>query len=296
MKRVDIIGLSVIAMGAVLCFLTLLWGIILIIIGIGVCSFYTIPQGYYGYILLLEKNIGKAHSNGWGLKIPLLSSVINVSAEPYTHTEQLQIQNAMNDNTGITYTLTFKFKKDCAHQLKERIHSLSQKEYAERFLCKPIGQALGDICATKTNDELNTQRSAIAKEALDKLALDRFIEIIALSIGENFKYSEATEKANEQLAAIAREKKIVEAQDAIIEKKGQQLVKTAGFNKEARIKDAEGEAQAMSIKGASENAIKERLGEILKAHPELLKEILAKNFPKVFGGNTIINLDDLLGK
>ena len=55
----------------------------------------------------------------------------------------------------------------------------------------------------------------------------------------------------------------------------------------------------MKLKGASENEVREKLGEILKAHPELIKEVLAKNFPKVYGGGNVtpmMDLGDLLGK
>ena len=64
-------------------------------------------------------------------------------------------------------------------------------------------------------------------------------------------------------------------------------------------KMAEAEAEAMKLKGASENEVREKLGEILKAHPELIKEVLAKNFPKVYGGGNVtpmMDLGDLLGK
>jgi hypothetical protein len=47
------------------------------------------------------------------------------------------------------------------------------------------------------------------------------------------------------------------------------------------------------MKGASENEVREKLGEILNAHPELLKEALAKNYPKVVGSGTIVNLNSL---
>jgi hypothetical protein len=51
----------------------------------------------------------------------------------------------------------------------------------------------------------------------------------------------------------------------------------------------------MRIKGATENEIKERLGEILKINPELIKEVAAKNLPKVWGGTSMINLDNIFG-
>lgn len=58
---------------------------------------------------------------------------------------------------------------------------------------------------------------------------------------------------------------------------------------------AAAEAEALKKKGAAENEVKRVLGEVLNSHPELLKEQLAKNFPKVFGGaNPMINLEDML--
>jgi hypothetical protein len=80
----------------------------------------------------------------------------------------------------------------------------------------------------------------------------------------------------------------------IVEMKKQQKLIVADAEAEAQLKKARAEAEALKLKGASENEVKEKLGEILKTHPELLKEVLAKNFPKVYGGSNIINLDNIL--
>lgn len=78
------------------------------------------------------------------------------------------------------------------------------------------------------------------------------------------------------------------------QKKKQAIIFAEGQKEVARIK-AEGEAEAIRLQGAAENEVKEVLGSILKNNPSLIKEVLAKNFPKVFGGNSIVNLDSMLG-
>lgn len=87
--------------------------------------------------------------------------------------------------------------------------------------------------------------------------------------------------------AVARAK-TVEAEEL-----SKQMEIQANARKKATIIEAEGQAQALKLKGASENEVKKVLGEILKDYPELLKEKLAENYPKVVGGNTMVNLDDL---
>lgn len=297
---VNKIGGGLLALGIILSFFSLGWGIGLtltaIIVLLGTNTIYIIPQGYYGYVMVMEKDASSAKKNGWGLKIPVISTLTLVSADPYVHTEELQVQNANNDNTGITYTLSFNFKRDKAHQLKQKVHSLSPKDYAERFLCPAIREAFGDICSQKTNGELSAQRSQIAQDVLRRLGTDNFVENISLTLGENLHYSPATEKANEQLAAKAREAEIAKAERSIVEERAEQLKISAQAKADAMRIEAEAEADAFKLKGDSENEIRKNLGKILKNHPELIKEELAKNFPKVFGGNSIINLDDILGK
>jgi regulator of protease activity HflC (stomatin/prohibitin superfamily) len=70
----------------------------------------------------------------------------------------------------------------------------------------------------------------------------------------------------------------------------------AEARKKALIIEAEGKAEALRLQGASENEVRRVLGEVLKDHPELLKQELAKNFPKVFGGSTMIDLGEMLGE
>ena len=114
-----------------------------------------------------------------------------------------------------------------------------------------------------------------------------FFKSIDLKINR-VKFEAQYEEARAKVA-VAR----AEAEEELQKKKRMEI--EAEAKKNVRILEAQAEAEYKRQIGASENEVKEKLGEILKTHPELLKEVLAKNFPKVFGGNTMINLNDLLG-
>lgn len=111
---------------------------------------------------------------------------------------------------------------------------------------------------------------------------------------------EATYEAARAKVAVAK------AQTAEANEKKKQTEILAEANKIARLKEGEAEAEylikvkeaeaaGMRLTLASENDARERLGEIIMRYPGVLKETLAKNFPKVFGGNTMVNLDNMLG-
>jgi hypothetical protein len=83
---------------------------------------------------------------------------------------------------------------------------------------------------------------------------------------------------------------VAKAQVAEAEEKKKQSLILADAKKAIRIKEGEGEAEYTRL-------TKSALGEMLRQHPEILKEVLAENFPKVFGGGAtpVINLDEMLG-
>ncbi len=112
-----------------------------------------------------------------------------------------------------------------------------------------------------------------------------FFKFIDLKINK-VKFEESYEQARSKVA-------IAKAQTIEAEEKKKQILILAKSKKEAEILKAQGEAKALLLKGASENEVRKVLGEILRDHPELLKEELAKHYPKVLGGNTIVNLENL---
>ena len=79
--------------------------------------------------------------------------------------------------------------------------------------------------------------------------------------------------------------------------KAQQKRIAAQAEKDVQLLKAEGEAEYRRKIGESENEVKEALGRIFQTYPELVKETLAKNFPKIVGANVLgnIDLDKMLG-
>jgi regulator of protease activity HflC (stomatin/prohibitin superfamily) len=112
-----------------------------------------------------------------------------------------------------------------------------------------------------------------------------FFKFIDLKINK-VEFEESYEQARAKVA-------VAKAQTIEAEEKKKQIRILAESKKEAEILKAQGEAEALRLKGASENEVREAMGAILQKHPELLKEVLAQHYPKVVGGNTIVNLDNL---
>ena len=122
-------------------------------------------------------------------------------------------------------------------------------------------------------------------ERLDLVEGVNFFKFIDLKINK-VEFEESYEQARSKVA-------VAKAQTIEAEEKKKQLLILAESKKEAEILKAQGEAEALRLKGASENEVREAMGAILQKHPELLKEVLAQHYPKVLGGNTMVNLDNL---
>ena len=115
-----------------------------------------------------------------------------------------------------------------------------------------------------------------------------FFEFVDLKINR-VKFEDSYEQ---QLAKVA----VTKAQTIQAKELAKQMEIQAEARKKAMIIEAEGMAEKMRLEGASENEVKAALGQILKDHPELLKQELAKHFPKVFGGSTMVNMGEMLGE
>lgn len=188
---------------------------------------------------------------------------------------------------------------------KDEIEEMASKLIAEEVDKKCVDMSLGMISARSTvrysisrsiekvpSAEDPTQMIDIETTSLIERRVNvtgvNFFEFIDLKINR-VKFEEDYEKAMAKVAvAKARTTETKELQ--------KQVEIQAEAKKKALIIEAEGKAEALRLQGASENEVRRVLGEILRDHPELLKQELAKNFPKVFGGSTMVNLDEMLGK
>ena len=168
-----------------------------------------------------------------------------------------------------------------------------------------LDAAFTEVVAEKTYEDINGKLAELSSEVkanFEPRYDHSLFENVELNI-INVQFDKDYEDAVSEMAKVEMQRKIVEekAEQLKISTKAQAEAREMQADGEAAYvrKMAEAEAEAMKLKGASENEVREKLGEILKAHPELIKEVLAKNFPKVYGGGNVtpmMDLGDLLGK
>ncbi len=286
------------------------WTIIGVSLGILflVHSLVIVQPGHAGYLKVFEVLQNESYSQGIHLVVPFISTMKEVDIRLKEH--RCTTEKMMNKNlreVRIDYVLNYRVNEKKVHLLHRYI---GEDAFMKTALCPWLDSCIAQVVASKEYSDINGQIKNLQDEVqtlfntkvktecanLSPEAEDMFSQS-SVSI-QNIEYDAEYQKS---IATLA----VAENEIQIVEKKKEQKRLIAEANAEARKIEAEGEAEAMKLKaeaeaealrlkGASENEVKEKLGEILKTHPELLKEVLAKNFPKVYGGSNIINLDDIL--
>lgn len=271
-------------------------------------SLVIIMPGYAGYIIVLGKMMNMSLPAGLRLVWPFISSVTPVDIRLKNHSDTNVMKTKDLREISLTYALTYQVDAKLVHL----VHStIGENEYMNTALCPWLDATCTEVIASKTYEEINQNLKDVGDEIRAEYvsAVERRCVRIA---GENMfknvsvaiidvKFDEEYTKAVSELARVTKENEIVKvkAEQLLISaeaKKKADITKAEAEAQSIRIK-AEAEAEALKIKGASENEIRDKLGEILASHPELIKEVLAKNFPKVYGAgaNTFIDIDKMLG-
>ncbi|MCM1323762.1 MAG: SPFH domain-containing protein [Acetobacter sp.] len=252
--------------------------------------------GYVGYQIVLGKMMKNPVQAGLQFVWPFISSVTEVDVRLQKHEDSNVMKTANLRDITLSYALTYQIDKAQVAQLHATI---GEDNYVVKALCPWLDAVMTQVVASKTYEDINGKLGDLSTEIeaaylakvenqCNNIAGRNLFVNMSVAITD-VKFDDEYTKAISDLAKTQKYKEIVEA-------KAEQMQIIAEAEAKAALTKAQAEADALKLKGASENEIKERLGEILKSHPELLKETLAKNFPKVFGGNSIVNLDDLLGK
>ncbi len=305
---VNKIGCGLMVLAIVLCFFHLWWGIgALFVVGALVCgvnALCIVMPGNAGYQIVLGKLLNSPLDAGLRFVWPFITSVTEVDVRLQKHEDTNTMKTANLRDITLTYALTYQVDKRYVHFLHAAI---GENEFVNKALCPWLDAVMTSIVASKTYEDINGKIADLSSEVKNAYLDEVEKQCKALtgklpdhSDGINFfanisvaiidvKFDEEYTQAVSKLAKTIKEKEIIEAQ-------AEQLKISATAKADALRIEAEAEAAALKIKGDSENEIRKNLGKILKSHPELIKEELAKNFPKVFGGNSIINLDDILGK
>ncbi len=297
---VNKIALGLFVLGLVLTFfhsLGWIWLLICtVLVVLIVNSLCIVMPGNVGYQIVLGKLINTPVKSGLQIVWPFISSVTEVDVRLQKHQDSNTMKTANLRDITLSYALTYQVNPDFVPLLHSTI---GEDDYINTALCPWLDAVMTQVIASKTYEDINGRLGDLSTEIeaaylykveqqCDNIAGNNLFLNMSVSITD-VKFDEEYTKAVSELAKTQKEEEIIKA-------KAQQLQISAQAKADALLKQASAEAEALKMKGASENEVKEHLGEILKAHPELIKEVLAQNFPKVYGGNTMINLDDILGK
>lgn len=285
------IGSGLFVLALILAFFAPGWGIMTMLVILGmvllVNSLCIVMPGHAGYLIVLGHMANKSIQSGLRIVWPFISSVTEVDIRMKTHEDRNTMKNKDRRDVTLTYVLTWYLQADAVHTLHATI---GENDYVQKALCPQLDACMTNIIASKTYDEINAGLENLSQEVMKAFSYEttlfRDVKLNIIDVKFDKDYEDA-------IAEAAK----TEMQRHIVEEKAEQLRITATAKADALKIEAEAEAEALRKKGASENEVKERLGEILRTHPEILKETLARNFPKVYGGgNMMINMDDILGE
>lgn len=286
------------------------WGWLLALVAFGfmlvVNSLCIVMPGHAGYLIVLGQLINRSLQPGLRFVIPFISSVnpVDVRLKKHQDTQKMKTNN-LRDIT-LTYVLTYQPDPDYVHLLHTAI---GEENYVENALCPWLDAVITQRVAAKSYEDINGKLAELSAEVEAEYLLklrSQCRNLAGVNLFANMsvaiidvKFDEEYTKAVSELAKALKEKEIVEAkaEQLKISKTAQAEARRIEADGEAAavLKLAQAEAEGLKMKGASENEVRNEMGRILKRHPELLKQVLAEHFPKVYGGaNPIINLDDML--
>lgn len=297
-------------------------------------AFAIVSPGNRGYRVTLGYISPKSQTPGLCWLWPFISSITEVDVRLQKHEDENVMKTKNLRDITLKYALTYQINENYVPWLHIAI---GENKYVDDALCPWLDAIFTEVIAEKSYEDINGHLGDLSREIEEKYlrkveercyaltqnydgAAHKVVTSVpgaaptvsyepGVNLFSNMTVAIIDVKFDDEYTKTVSELASVEKQKEIVEKKAEQLKISATAKAEATkiaaAADAEAmklkaaaEAEAMKLKGASENEVRERLGEILKSHPELIKEVLAKNFPKVFGGGAspLINLDELLGE
>lgn len=292
------VTVGIILLGVLISFLT--WfGWVVVVLGVTinliVNSLQVIPPGYAGCLVILGDVKQESVDSGLHFLYPYISyyKVCNVQLQVHKDTNVVKDKNS--NEVTLAYTLKYKINNLYTHLLYEHV---GEGNIVANILCPDLDDVMTSIINKETYESVNEDKDAIKEKIINKFHALLHDELSSIGCGRIFKYSSlsVTEiKYEPEVEKVIRQVAEVKKREELVVETAKQKKLIAENEAETLKIRAEAEAEAMRIKGATENEIKERLGEILKNNPELIKEVAAKNLPKVWGGTSMINLDNIFG-
>lgn len=226
------------------------------------CVFYTVDPGSRGVKVTLGSVDTEIKQEGFGFKLPLVSTVTEVSIKQQTAHLKTDVYSKDNQQAKFSLTVTYRVPEQSVLKVFKDFAGNPETDLIVPRVCESLKQTVNKLSAT----DMIQQREQVKINATEKAKKEMgdLVQIESIVI-DNIDLSEPLEKAIEA--------KMVQEQEA---EKAKFTKQKAQIDAERLIIEANGEAQALSIRGKA-----------FRENPDVLKMELIKKWngvsPTVIG-------------
>jgi regulator of protease activity HflC (stomatin/prohibitin superfamily) len=250
--------------------LGILLGFILMIGGLLLDSFATIPAGYRGVVIRFSAVTGQILNEGLQMKIPFIDSVEKMSVQ--TQKFEATASAASRDLQDVQTTIALNWHLNPS--MVAEVYRTLGLSFIERIAAPAVQETIKQTTTKYIAEDLILKREEVKAaftESLSNRLLDRGIVIETVSI-TNFQFSDTFIAAIE--SKVAAEQAVLEARNKLeqVKVEAQQTEAQAIGESNARIAKAKGEAEYIRVVTEAQIAANKAVAESLT--PEVLQYIL----------------------
>lgn len=249
-------------------------GVVIILASIILGSLATVPAGHKGVVVRFGAVTGRILDEGLNTKLPFIDEVKNISVQSFKHEVPASSASADLQDVATTIAINYHINGNNVDEVYRTLGHTDITDYVRRFADPAIQETIKRVTALYLAEDLILKRDDVKREialALTDWLDDRWIEIEIVSITD-FKFSAVFTASIE--AKVAAVQAVLEAVNTLERIKVEALQREAQAVGEAnaRIAQAEGEAQYIQIVTAAQVAANEAIAAGLS--PEVLQYIL----------------------
>jgi len=243
---------------------------ILIVLSLILGSLVTIPAGHRGVVLQFSGVTGKVMDEGLNWKVPFIQSIKTLEVRTQKYEVQASAASQDLQIASTTVALNFRLRPEAAADVYKKLGV----DYIARVVDPAIHEVVKQIAATFIAEDLILKRPMVKsqiEESLTQRLTPLGMDVEALSLTD-FKFSDTFTEAIE--AKVVAVQAILEAENKLerVKVEAQQAEAKAQGEADARIKQAQGEAQYIETVTAAQVAANEAISATLT--PEILQYIL----------------------
>jgi regulator of protease activity HflC (stomatin/prohibitin superfamily) len=249
-------------------------GVVILAVSIVLGLVATVPAGHKGVVVRFSAVTGRIMDEGLNIKMPFIDEVKNVSVQSFKH--EVPASSASVDLQDVATTIAINYHINALHvdEVYRTLGHTDIRDYVTRFADPAIQETVKKVTAQYLAEDLILKRDEVKREiglALTAWLQDRWIVTEIVSITD-FKFSDVFTASIEQKVAAVQA--VLEATNTLerVKVEAAQREAQAIGEANARIAQAEGEAQFIEIVTAAQIAANEAIEESLS--PEVLQYIL----------------------